>query len=420
MSGPSDVPFEMPHDLPLDDVLAPFAEEVRFALSGAPPAPSPALAAVLEAGFSHPTDKGDLLATAGSNVHGPARQAAGLPKWKKEKKMPVTGPLASVLAKLSGLGTAAKAAMAAATAATTMGLAGGAAGVLPAPAQTLVATAVNAVTPFTFPTGDPVSAVVGTVVPGDTALPPVPSALPLAPAPSASVGVEATSGSTSGSASAKTSAAGTAPTVPGVGVPAVPQVSVPPAVTSLVNGLPACVKNLIPAGGTAPNPTTLAAQIPSCIPQVLGAANLPPQVATCVSSVLGVIGGASGMSAGSVPSISALNLSACVPMDATKCVSSMMSLAGTLPSGTGGLPGVGSLPGLNSLPGLSTLAGCAPMDVTKCLTSMTGGVSTGAVSAGSVPKLDLSACMPTGLPTTSLPSFGNLTGFAGALPFFGR
>ncbi|HET7718867.1 MAG TPA: hypothetical protein VFK43_02790, partial [Acidimicrobiales bacterium] len=134
----------MPGELPLDDALAPFAEEVRFAVSGPPPVPSMSLAAVLTAGFSgvSPTDKGDLLVTAASNVHGPAPQAAGLPNWKEETDMPVHGIFASLLAKLAGAGTAAKGALAGVTAVTTMAMAGGAAGVLPGPAQSLVASAV--------------------------------------------------------------------------------------------------------------------------------------------------------------------------------------------------------------------------------------------------------------------------------------
>src|SRR3954451_11005565 len=144
----------MPHE---DDAFpAQFAEEVRFAVSGPPPVPSAALAAVLNGGLSaNPTDKGDLLVTAASNVHGPASQAAGLPNWRNEREMPVSGGVFSgLLAKVAGIGTAGKAALATATAVTTIGLAGAAAGVLPGPAQTLVATAVNAATPFQLPGAD--------------------------------------------------------------------------------------------------------------------------------------------------------------------------------------------------------------------------------------------------------------------------
>jgi len=413
----------MPGDLPVDwsspgrddvaSVLAPFAAEVRFAVSGPPPAPSPALAVVLDAGFSHPSEKGDLPVTAGSNVHGPAPQAAGLPKWKEERDMPVTGVLAGLLAKIGGLGTAAKAAVAGATAVATMGLAGGAAGILPAPAQDVVAAAVNATSPFEFPDGGGATGVVdsvtGALPPVDVTLPPV--SLPGQPPVSVTAGATASASTPGGSAP---NAAGLVPGVPEVTVPSLPPLTVPPAIGGLVKGLPACVTNLIPTGGGVPDPARLATQIPACIPQVLNTASLPPEVARCVSAVLGAIGGASGMSPGSVAG--ALDVSSCVPMDASKCVSSMMGLLAALPGAGGGIPGVGGLPGLGSLPGLNTLPGCAPMDVNRCITSITA-----AVSSGTTPKLDLSACMPTSVPLpTGLPGAGSLPGLAGALSFFGR
>jgi hypothetical protein len=427
----------MPGEFPLDGAVGPFAEEVRFAVSGPPPVPSLSLAAVLTAGFSgvSPTDlasndKGDLLVTAASNVHGPAPQAAGLPNWKEEKDMPVTGIFAGLLAKLAGAGTAAKGALAGVTAVTTRAMAGGAAGVLPGPAQTLVASVVNATTPFEFPGLDDPTAVVDTVT-GIVPQLPVPvdiPALPGTPSASASAGAQAKTGpgtatpSASGAATAKAAAPAVTPTVPGLpGLPNLPQVSIPPAVSGLVNGLPACVKNLIPAGGGTPDPTKLAAQIPACITQVLGTASLPPDVAKCVASVLGTIGGASGMSATAVPNIGSLSMASCVPMDASKCVSSMLSLLATLPGLTGG-----GLPNLGSLPSLTNIAGCVPMNIPACLTSISASAGT-----GTAPKLDLSTCMPSllptaGLPTTglpgtgSLPGLGSLTGLAGALPFFGK
>ena len=404
----SDLSHEMPGDLPLDDALAPFAEEVRFAVSGPPPVPSMSLAAVLTAGFSgvSPTDlasndKGDLLATAASNVHGPAPQAAGLPK--EETNMPVTGILAGLLAKLAGAGPAAKGALAGVTAVTTMAMAGGAAGVLPGPAQTLVASVVNAATPFEFPGVDDPTAIVESVT-GTLPQLPVPVPVPALPATPATPALT--------------------PAVPGLpSVPNLPQVSIPPAVSGLVNGLPACVKNLIPAGGGAPDPTKLAAQIPGCITQVLGTSSLPPEVAKCVASVLGTIGGASGMSTAAVPSVGGLNMSSCVPMDTSKCVSSMLSLLATLPSSGGGLPNLGSLPGLTNL------AGCVPMNVPACITSISASAGT-----GTAPKFDLSTCLPAALPTTGLPGAGSLPGLgglpgltggglpglSGALPFFGK
>ncbi len=157
MSGCGDDDSEMPRHHPLDDAaieafltgqladedLAPLAglvEDLDSMTSGPAPVPSMQLAAMLTDGFS--TENGDLLVTAASNVTGPAPQAAGLPKWRKKKMV--------VVELLAGLSLAAKAAfgMSAAAAAVT---AGGAAGVLPAPAQHVVATGVEAVTPFSFP-----------------------------------------------------------------------------------------------------------------------------------------------------------------------------------------------------------------------------------------------------------------------------
>ena len=97
-------------------------------------------------GFS--TEKGDLPATAASNVTGPAPQAAGLPKWRK--KMLITELLAGLVAKFAGLGMVAKAGLGLTLAATST-TAAGAVGALPDPAQHAVATAVAAATPFTFP-----------------------------------------------------------------------------------------------------------------------------------------------------------------------------------------------------------------------------------------------------------------------------
>jgi hypothetical protein len=133
-------------------------------------------------------------------------------------------------------------------------------------------------------------------------------------------------------------------------------------------------------------------------------------VAKCVASVLGTIGGASGMSTAAVPSIGSLNVSSCVPLDSSKCVSSMLGLLATMPNLSGG-----------GLPNLTNLAGCVPMNVPACLTTISASAGT-----GTAPKLDLSTCMPLALPTTGLPGTGSLpglstlSGFTGALPFLGK
>ena len=78
------------------DWLVPFVEELGAVVSRSAPVLQPALATLLADGFS--TDKGDLPATAASNVTGPAPQAAGLPKWRKKK---MTELFAGLLAKLA-------------------------------------------------------------------------------------------------------------------------------------------------------------------------------------------------------------------------------------------------------------------------------------------------------------------------------
>ncbi|HVL28243.1 MAG TPA: hypothetical protein VM390_08845 [Acidimicrobiales bacterium] len=123
----------------------------------------PALAMLVARGFS--SEKGDLPATAASNVTGPAPQAAGLPKWRK-KKMLISELLAGLVTKLAGLGMAAKAGMGVTLAAAST-TAAGAAGVLPAPAQHAVATVVATATPFTFPDAANDRAVVGATVSAD-------------------------------------------------------------------------------------------------------------------------------------------------------------------------------------------------------------------------------------------------------------
>ena len=129
------------------DWLVPFVGELGEAASTPAPVVRPALALLLAQGFS--IEKGDLSATAASNVTGPASQAAGLPKWRK-KKMIISELLAGITTKLAGLGMAAKAGLGLTLAAAST-TAAGAVGVLPAPAQHAVATVVSSATPFSFP-----------------------------------------------------------------------------------------------------------------------------------------------------------------------------------------------------------------------------------------------------------------------------
>jgi hypothetical protein len=147
------------------DWLVPFVEGLGSVSSRPAPVVRPALAMLLAEGLS--TVKGDLPATAASNVTGPASQAAGLPKWRK-KKMLITELLAGLTTKLAGLGLAAKATLGLTLAAAST-TAAGAVGVLPAPVQHAVASVVDSATPFTFPDSASVKADVGAEVSTDAA-----------------------------------------------------------------------------------------------------------------------------------------------------------------------------------------------------------------------------------------------------------
>lgn len=120
-----------------DEVMVAFIEDLRASANGPVPPPSVALASVLEGGLV--TEKGDLPATAASNVTGPAPQAAGLPKWRRKRMI-----ISSLLA---GLSVPAKAFVGLSMAAASVG--GAAAAGVPV-AQDVV----SAVTPVEFHSND--------------------------------------------------------------------------------------------------------------------------------------------------------------------------------------------------------------------------------------------------------------------------
>lgn len=148
---------------PADEVadLAAFADDLGMALSGPSPLPKADLAVLLADGFELET--GDLRVPAAPPAWTPAWTPtwapvpAPAPGWTSapvpQHKEPA--PSARVfrprlLARLAGLGVAAKVTLGigVATASVT---GAGAAGVLPDPAQHMVATVVDTVTPFEFP-----------------------------------------------------------------------------------------------------------------------------------------------------------------------------------------------------------------------------------------------------------------------------
>jgi hypothetical protein len=86
--------------VPSNELLVSFVEDVHAATSVQASWPGSELATLFAEGLS--IEKGDLLATAASNVTGPAPQAAGLPKWRKRNMIEIA------LTKLAALGLAAK------------------------------------------------------------------------------------------------------------------------------------------------------------------------------------------------------------------------------------------------------------------------------------------------------------------------
>ncbi|MEA2973235.1 MAG: hypothetical protein QOG82_1693 [Actinomycetota bacterium] len=427
-------------DLFTEAWLVPFAQDVRFASRGPAPVPSPQLSSLFEGGALRSglsNDKGDLLVTAASNVHGPASsQVAGLPNWRKETSMPLAF-LSTLIGKITGMGTAAKAAIATTTAFATMTVAGAAAGVLPGPVQGTVGGAINAVSPLNVPTGDPAQTVASATDIVNNVLASVPTSIPVVP-PSIPLSADGTVQTPVGQVSVGGSANLTPPTVPALTLPNIPLPDIPdvtPILNNLPVQLPACVKNLIPTSGALPNPTALAAQIPACIQTVLATANLPVNVSACVASVLGTVTGV--LNPATIGSLPQLDVSACIPLDVTKCTSNVLAssgaanmpfvadmlkkIFGSFGMGAGGQAGWGgfnffgnfnfNIPGLNAIP-----AGCVPIDISKCLTSVTGSLGS-LPAAGGVPKVDLSACMPTGL-TSGIPGVGGgIPGLSG-IPFF--
>ena len=153
MSAPDDYPDEMPRTASFDErsieailagdagaehaAMSAFVAEMRSVSAGSVPEPSPALSNLFLHGFL--TENGDLSATAASNVTGPARQAAGLPKWRK-----YTMALKQFVAGLSIVGKLALGAGIAAAATTGAGTAG----VLPDSMQHQFARAVDPIAPF--------------------------------------------------------------------------------------------------------------------------------------------------------------------------------------------------------------------------------------------------------------------------------
>lgn len=323
---------------------------------------------------------------------------------------------------LSGMG----AKIAAGVSASLLGItAAGAAGALPGPAQNAVASVVGALTPFDLPGGSSddggtnasVAASADHTTPGGQAaaggdaVGPSVHAQTQANGPGGSdaKGSAAVGGDDSddGDSSATGQVSAGLPSLAGVpslpGLPGLPDV-------------PSCATELIdPATGRViALPTQVTADVINCVKTLVADLPLPLGMDQCVSNVLDYVSGVVGT--GGVPTaVPGFDFSACVPVDVSKCMSSIFN---SMPGFGGGIPGLGGgIPGLGGnlpIPQID-LEGCLPFNMDKCISSILGavpGLASG-VPTG-VPNLDLSSCVPVGavggLPTGS---WGDLTGLMG-------
>jgi len=215
-----------------------------------------------------------------------------------------TGFLAGLIAKLAGLGSAAKVAIAGTTAALTLTVAGGAAGVLPLPGGSAGDAAIQATAPG--------AVVVETTTPttsADTA------------APDTGASVTAVTGSTSASADA---AADVSPPTASVATPAVPA-AVPAGalpdlsglaqiptqvmncltpVLDLVTGLPTVSPSQIHQVGTS---------IVGCVTGIVRSVPLPFGLDACIAQIMGFVGDLSSQLPTGTPDLSGFDVAACIP-----------------------------------------------------------------------------------------------------------
>ena len=444
-----DVPGEMPGDTFLDadalddqvaeailsghgpaeagfEPLTAFSNDVRTVADRANPQPNAALASVLSTGFS--TEKGDLLVTAGSNVIGPATtQAAGLPKWRNRTNMLPVGIFSGVVAKVvAGVVTG------------LVGVTGlGAAGALPGPAQDAVASVVNTVTPLNLPTSDgDGGAAVSTSLPvpgvdvGVTVDTRAAGNKTTTSVSSGAGGAAASAGATTKSTGGTTGASGNASV--NLPTPTIPNIPGVPNLGSLPVQIPTCVTDIVDVRTGQPKVplSQISTKVVSCVRSLISTAGvpIPAGISQCVDSILSMV---TGVTPGSVPNITGLDVNKCVPVDVTKCMSSVMGMFQNLPGfnlgfggSTGTTGGSASATGGFNIPffGNMDLSGCMPFNLDGCLSSLLGmagnlpNVNTGGIpglGAGTIPSLgslNLSSCVPFGsLP--SIPGLGFLSSF---------
>jgi hypothetical protein len=391
LSAHGDHLHEMSGCEPLDEAtFKALLEDVRSVVSHLPaPEPTPALAAILTMGVS--TEKGELLARAGSKVTGPAPQASGLPKWRQDEMMGSTGFLSGLATKFAGIGVPAKVLMALGISMTGL-TAGAGAGALPAPVQSTVAGVVNTVTPFQFPTGhgaadSNVNAALG--APGTGGAPATLGVGADAGAgngtPSAGAGggasASATAGGSSAQAGAESGAVGDLPLPDGL------PVNPGDLLHNLPVHVPSCVSSIIDSatGHVISQPSALASQVLSCVTQLAPAGTIPSGVSSCISSLLNSASNAAG---GGLPT---LNVSGCVPVDVSQCVSSIMSKFGNPAAILGNLGSFGNLANLGNLTNITSLPGCVPFNLDQCVSSILGA------APGGLGTVDLSSCVPANM-----------------------
>jgi hypothetical protein len=307
------------------------------------------------------------------------------------------GVLSGLVAKAAGVGTPAKALIALGLMATTVTGAGAATGALPGPAQSAVASVVNAISPLDIPTGDDGGSVVAGVNiaggPADSGVS-VDASTPAGSSADAGVSGSAGSGNSGGRGSAGGTAAVTPPDLSSVPVPNLPDVpGLPELLGSLPVDIPRCATSIIdPAtGNLLVAPDQLASKVMECVKSMVPAGSIPPSVSRCLTSLLSSLQGVLG---GGVPSgVPSLDVSSCVPVDVSPCVESIVGAVGANPMAIIG--NLGSLPDLAKLFDVGALDGCVPVSAAECVSSILGSFGSGNVTSGI--RLDLSACLPASL-----------------------
>ena len=219
-----------------------------------------------------------------------------------------TGFLAGLIAKLAGLGTAAKAAIATLTAAVTMTVAGGAAGVLPLPGGG-GGSGSDVVRPATETVDEAVDATAETMT-GETEV-------------NAGAQVSTTTPGATGSAGADLNASVETPSTT-ADAASVPEAVVPGVTLPDLSGLAEvpdqvmqCLEPVFDLVAQLPmvspsQVTQIGPGIVSCVTGIVSNLPLPSGLDTCISEIMGFVGGMTSMSAG-MPNFGGFDIASCIP-----------------------------------------------------------------------------------------------------------